>query len=329
MERPHKSSYFLPGKTAGLTMLYLIDTGCNTNLISKRIFDQLPRHLQDQRMVCDTHGQMADSTRLLFYGVVKISIKIKGVKLEEIFVISQISEDIIFGMLFLTNHDCRMEFTKPVVILGGGELVCTDWYGRLMASRVQMIKKVTIPPKTEIALSCRLTLHNCAPERLIESSSDKVVLANSINRPGEKGAVLVRRMNPTSQALKLPAGTTIGMLTSIDQTDVSEGESQHDEAARLPVRPRRFLSTWRLCFSKPARGALQRNRKVNWLTCSLATRQFSVRMARTSVGPSLYTTVYQLRKKPDPSGSPLTHLDHVKSRRQNARCKILRLGVYM
>ena len=103
-----------------------------------------------------------------------------------------------------------------------------------MASRVQMIRKVTIPPKTEVFLSCGLTSHNYAPEELIESSSDNVVLANGINRPGEKGAVLVRCMNSTSQPLQLPAGTTIGTFTSIDQTDVSEEERKHDEAARHP-----------------------------------------------------------------------------------------------
>ena len=37
----HKSNYFLPCKTANFTMLYLIETGCNTNLISKKIFDRL------------------------------------------------------------------------------------------------------------------------------------------------------------------------------------------------------------------------------------------------------------------------------------------------
>ena len=41
-------------------------------------------------------------------------------------------------------------------------------------------------------------------------------------------------MNPTSQPLELPAGTTIGTFTSIDQTDVSEGEHKHDGAARCP-----------------------------------------------------------------------------------------------
>ena len=99
-------------------MLQLIDMGCNTNLISKRIFDQLPRHLQDQRMVCDTHGQMADDTRLPFYGVVKMPIKIRDVKLEEIFVISLISEDAILGMPFLTNQASGNFRRKGVGVYG-------------------------------------------------------------------------------------------------------------------------------------------------------------------------------------------------------------------
>ena len=74
LARPHRSSYFLPGKAAGQAMLYLVDTGCNTNLVSKRVFDHLPKHIQEQRMKCETHGQMADGTKLPFYGVVQIPI---------------------------------------------------------------------------------------------------------------------------------------------------------------------------------------------------------------------------------------------------------------
>ena len=132
-------------------MLYFIDLGCKTNLTSKRIFDQLPRHFQHQHMVCNTHGEMANGTKLRFYGVVKILIKIRGVKLEEIFVISKISKNASLGMPFLANHVCQMEFTKPVVTIGGRELVCTELYGRLMASRVQTVRKITIPPETEVA----------------------------------------------------------------------------------------------------------------------------------------------------------------------------------
>ena len=123
-----KSSYFLLSKAAGLTMLYLVDTGCNTNLVSKRIFDWLPQHIQDQGMSCDTYGQMVEGIKLLFYTVVRILIKVRDVKLEEIFVISQISKDVILGITFLANHNCRMDFTKSVVTIEERELVCTDRY---------------------------------------------------------------------------------------------------------------------------------------------------------------------------------------------------------
>ena len=85
-------------------MLYLVDTSCNINLVSKRNFDRLPKHIQDQRMACDMHRQMADGTRLLFYKVVLVPIKVRDVKLKEIFAGAQINEK-----AFLANHDCKNE----------------------------------------------------------------------------------------------------------------------------------------------------------------------------------------------------------------------------
>ena len=126
-------------------MLYLVDTDCNTNLVSKWVFDRLPKHIQEQQMECDTHGQMADGTRLSFYGVVQIPIRVRDVKLEEILVVSQINEDDILGMPFLARHDCKMDFAQPVITIGECKLVGTDRFGRLMASRVQTIRETAIP----------------------------------------------------------------------------------------------------------------------------------------------------------------------------------------
>ena len=69
---------------------------------------------------------------------------------------------------------------------GERELICTDQFEWLMANRVQTVKETTIPPWTEVALSCRVMSHNHPPEGLTENLSDKVVLAKSINRPGDK-----------------------------------------------------------------------------------------------------------------------------------------------
>ena len=107
-------------------MLYLVDTGCNTNLVSKRIFDRLFKHNRDQHIECDTYRQMVGRTRLSFYEVVQIPIRVGDGKLEEIFVVSQINEDDILGMSFLAEHDCKIDFACPVITIGKRELVCTN-----------------------------------------------------------------------------------------------------------------------------------------------------------------------------------------------------------
>ena len=107
------------------------------------------------------------------------------------------------------------------------ELICTDRFVRLTTSRVQTVRKATIPPRMEVAFSCRLASHNHAPERLNEGLSDKVVLANIINRPGAKGNVIVRCINSTNQPLELAAGLTMETFTSINKHDVTnDGERQ-------------------------------------------------------------------------------------------------------
>ena len=104
VRRPYGASYFLPGKLAGHPVHFLIDTGCTTNLLGKHVFDRLPPYVRSQMEECDSHGVMADGTRLPFYGVIRASLQLREAKAEDSFVISQISEDAILGMPFLTAN---------------------------------------------------------------------------------------------------------------------------------------------------------------------------------------------------------------------------------
>lgn len=45
MEIPYKASYFLPGQLEGRRVQFRLDAGCTTNLLSKQVFDKLPRHV--------------------------------------------------------------------------------------------------------------------------------------------------------------------------------------------------------------------------------------------------------------------------------------------
>lgn len=79
---------------------------------------------------------------------------LKDIKFEDTFVVSQISEDIIFGIQFLTQQGCSMEFHWPTTTVDGMKLICTDRQSRL-------------PYRPEMVLSCQLADNQYCPTRLI------------------------------------------------------------------------------------------------------------------------------------------------------------------
>ena len=47
LKRPHRSSYYLPGKVEGAPVNFLLDTWCNTNWISEKVIGCLPTRIKN------------------------------------------------------------------------------------------------------------------------------------------------------------------------------------------------------------------------------------------------------------------------------------------
>ena len=146
-DRPHQASYFIPGKVEGRPAQFLLDTGCTTNLLGKHVYDRLPEKIRSQRKEYATHGLLADGTRLPFYGILQLNIRLRQVKTQEVFIISQINEDAILGMPFLVDRQCKMDFRRPVLLLDGHEVKCTDRQGRMLANQIQAVRREVLPPE--------------------------------------------------------------------------------------------------------------------------------------------------------------------------------------
>ena len=204
---------------------FLIDTGCTTNLLAKHVFDKLSPRVKIGLEECHSNGAMADGTQLPFYGVLKLPTRLRGLQTEETFVISRISEDAILGMPFLTTHNCTMEFENATLSISGKELRCTDRYGRLLTNNVQVVRNVTIPARTEMAILGRVTSRNYSPIGLVEGRPEGPLIATSVNMPNEKGKVVVRCLNPTEQPLIIPSGTTIGTYSAVKKADIQDESS--------------------------------------------------------------------------------------------------------
>ncbi|XP_067931045.1 retroviral-like aspartic protease 1 [Watersipora subatra] len=126
LSRPHSTSYFLPGRVERQPIQFLLDTGCTTNPLNKQVFDRLSGAVRDQLGESDSHGLLADGTRLPLYGIIWLPTCLRNVRTEKVFVVSRLSEYTILGMPFFIAHQCSLEFEQPVVRVDGRQLVCTD-----------------------------------------------------------------------------------------------------------------------------------------------------------------------------------------------------------
>ena len=153
-----------------------------------------------------THGAMADGTQLPFYGAIRLDLRIKGLRLEEVFVVGRVSEDVILGMPFLSEHQCGMTFGIPIITIAGKQIRCTDRHGRQLSNEVQVVRPVTVDPKTERVVLARITTRSYCPLGMVEGTSDKLPLAASLNTPNEKGHIWARCINPGNEPLTLLPG---------------------------------------------------------------------------------------------------------------------------
>ena len=88
-------------------MQILVDTGCTTNLLAKRIFDQLLQNIRNVREDYAAHGIMHNGTQLVFSGLLQTELHVRQHHGEEVFMIGDIDEDVILGMPFLAKHECQ------------------------------------------------------------------------------------------------------------------------------------------------------------------------------------------------------------------------------
>ena len=130
---------------------------------------------------------MVDETQLSFYGVVLLSIRLKNVITEEVFVESNINKDVILRMPFLVTHKCAKISQQFGVFVDSWPLTWMDRHGGLSYSEVQVVRYKVVPARTKMNTSCWVTTRTYFRVEVIESCPVEPSLATSLNRPEPKG----------------------------------------------------------------------------------------------------------------------------------------------
>ena len=135
---------------------------------------------------------------------------------------SCIKEDVILGMFFLMVYNCFMEFQQFIIQVDGYKLKCTDRYGRLLISSVQIIKELVVFFRIEMVVFCRVIIRNFCFFGVIEGQIDGLSVVTSLNRFGVYGKVVVRCLNVIGQFIRFKVGIIIGIFIGVEERQVED-----------------------------------------------------------------------------------------------------------
>ena len=219
------SALYIPGKVECYTVQHLVDSGCTLNLLSKRVYDKLPKKFAGGIQPFNhSNGMLADGSGLQFYGQIQLAVRLRSETAELEFVIAEIEPDVILGMPFLQSYNCKLEFAKTTLVMNGKHLRCTNRNGVDFVSKIQVINNITIPPRSEKIIQCRLLNNICSSTGVIESTGAAVhhgiALAASVCTWDKKREMLVRCINPVNQICHVTSGSVIGICTGVDSAQI-------------------------------------------------------------------------------------------------------------
>jgi hypothetical protein len=217
------SNPYIPGKLHGKPLHFLIDTGCTNSILSKTMFDRLPATVRSTLRPSQTGATMADGSRTKIYGQISLKAKLRTLRKDIDFQVARTHHDAILGMDFLNNGCCLVDLGKSTLEVDGKQLACTDKFGNLLSSKVQVLRSTQIPPGSELSVACRLTNTVPGHQGLVEGKlqSDLAVAACLVSPTDGNHILPVRCYNPASHAITLTAGRVIGSYTPVTDEQIT------------------------------------------------------------------------------------------------------------
>jgi hypothetical protein len=96
---------------------------------------------------------------------------------------------------------------------------------------------------------------------IIETRGNGLLIAHSLNRPGEKGEVTLRCLNPTNEVIQVRGGTVVGTYVAVEEDDVQVIQDSRREVSvkeELPPHLRElFDGAVKNCADRKAKNGLR------------------------------------------------------------------------
>ena len=229
--------YYLPGNVERQKCMFLLDTGCTFNIISRQLFERLTPRIQSQLRPTTYHGITDSGSPLPLHGMITLSGRLRTVPFTAEFAVADIAQEAILGISFFTKNECGFSFKEAQFCLKGNMLKCVDKSGKSLVSDVQVLQAVTIPASTEHHVKCRVRDVCSTSLGLVERRADSpVLIAPTLHDLVSTQLITIRCLNLSASPVTLQAGSRLAQYVSLAPGQISEQLAHQTESA-FPACP--------------------------------------------------------------------------------------------
>ena len=201
---------------------WLIDSGANPNLLSTKVYREIPDDIRPPLKPVETRLMAANGDNIATHGQTRIDLHLNGATFSVLVIVADIGDTAgILGMRFLREASCTMEFDTGVLSSGG-----QAW--QLVGPRedecfrVRLVQEVRLPPGHGLAVLGAVQSSRRLPicwEGIMEGDESLTEQANvSVSRSlvsidgAVQGQTRFTLTNWSEDEVVLPAGTTVATV---------------------------------------------------------------------------------------------------------------------
>ena len=206
----------------------LVDTGAERTLLSRRIYNSLPKPPLLRRP--DINLESVTGNQLKIDGSFDLEFVIAGLKLHYTFyVVPNLGRNAIIGRDFLKYFNCRIYFDLDKLRINGRYVdLVEDAY---LQSLIRLKRSIIVKPQS--ALFCFGKLSNKFPgagcsqieiaaiDRCFAANFPGIMLANTVTKLSKLQKIPILLINNTNKPVSLRKGSVVGRADPVDKLKVS------------------------------------------------------------------------------------------------------------
>ena len=153
------SSYFVKVYMGGKERLMLLDSGCTHSVMPVELFDELDEEAKMTVVVQGGSGRLADGAMIASHGKMTADMKTRAaakttklVPVRQKFILAEVNGEPVLGMDFFHNNKCKLDFVNYNAWVNDAAVTCYNQEGKPSFQRVHLVRKITIPGRTEMCV---------------------------------------------------------------------------------------------------------------------------------------------------------------------------------